>query len=262
MKFIDFLAEDASISFDTAIRTIKADCKPFLTDANGQFMYRGMPRDLSSNILNRFPQPKERPPRDSGKGFNLMFNAGVKLAFDIDEVRRKSLFGGDVLTAMDYGDVNFCFPIGKFKYMFAKDVQDSLSEQHEYYGGLARHLHMGNGSMYYLTIKTMFQEIEDTTLNKFLTDDKDPMWLEVFKAPARKVRHALKKTFEDLYIVNGSLSLGLSGGAEIMIYESSGYYTIPWSRVVGQMVGDGIKIRSQKKFNNTQVLNYMRKALA
>ena len=257
MKFFEFLTEDPGISFDTAIKTIKNECKPFLKMADGQNMFMGV--SAKTFNLNFISHAKLNFNKRS-EAFNFMFTSGMKMAFNVDD--RDSFFCGDVLTAMGQGDVHFCFPKGKFSFVYSKNFYDASVEDQHLYKLLANYLHIkGNDSEQ--IVKQMFQQVsEQMSLTKFLSDEESKMWMQIFKMPARRVRHAIKMAFEKMYVHNEKLDEALRAGCEIIIYESEGCYTIPWNRVAGHMVGEGIKVRSHKKFGNLQVTSYLKKQFA
>lgn len=257
MKIQEFLTEDPSISFSTAIKTVKSECKNFLSQANGQLMFMGVKNGGTFN-LNFLPHSKL--PSKASEEFNFMFTAGMKMAFNVDN--RDSFFCGDVLSAMSTGDANFCFPKGKFNFIYSKNFYDSAVEAQRLYKLLANYLHI-KGADSELVVKQMFQTMSgEMTLTKFLSDEESKLWMQVFKMPARRVKHAMKMAFEQMYVHNEKLEDALRAGCEVIIYQSEGCYTIPWNRVVGQMMGEGIKVRSHKKFGNLQVTNYLKRQFA
>jgi hypothetical protein len=100
---------------------IKDECQPFLKQAEGHPLYRG----ISTSLFKPFFKTKvtvvqkDRKPRDSAKFVHdlmddwFMKNYGVK-------ARSEGLFStGKITAAKGYGQVAYVFPVGNFKYLWA-----------------------------------------------------------------------------------------------------------------------------------------------
>lgn len=132
MSFKLFLEEQQLDNLDNLITVIKKDCQPFLTEGDGDVLYRGV-KDESKIKVPRIITPRtDRRPlnteQDLSDAFNrwLLKNIGWK-------ARTEGLFCHSASTeALAYGEPQIVFPRGEFKFLAIKRkhlgfIYDSMS---------------------------------------------------------------------------------------------------------------------------------------
>lgn len=249
MRFKQFIAENDGYSLDQIAKEIKRNCKPFLDEANGEPLLRGI-KAVSDIRINS--QPRNRLPKDSDTGFNFMFNAGVHLAFGIEAVRPKSFYAtGAEQQARTFGPLNFIFPIGEFSYMWSITIEDSYEKSSHIYHKILDNLKIRGFSSYYveLLFSYLADQYEDYTVWMNEDDEKTQQTIinvlrqnvahdneegveslaavAVNKNFAQKLKAATKQSIKDLYLNNTDFHDALRSKNEIAITESGGYYSIP-----------------------------------
>ena len=249
MRFKQFIAENDGYSLDQIAKEIKRNCKPFLDEANGEPLLRGI-KAVSDIRINS--QPRNRLPKDSDPGFNFMFNAGVHLAFGIEAVRPKSFYAtGAEQQARTFGPLNFIFPIGEFSYMWSITIEDSYEKSSHIYHKILDNLKVRGFSSYYveLLFSYLADQYEDYTVWMNEDDEKTQQTIinvlrqnvahdneegveslaavAVNKNFAQKLKAATKQSIKDLYLNNTDFHDALRSKNEIAITESGGYYSIP-----------------------------------
>ena len=136
ITFKEFLFEDTE-DLDRICEAIKKDCQIFLNDTHYPLM-RGMrnPKD-GAGIAQDIPLFSKRSVRmnrrprnsDSDPFFNWSFDAAIEKLYGIKNIRRTGLFTtGFAQTALYYGGIGFVFPIGKYNFIWAKEVLDSFED--------------------------------------------------------------------------------------------------------------------------------------
>jgi hypothetical protein len=108
---------------DRIIRLLKTDCKPFLKEYTGRFLYRG-----SSNTygdIEKVIPKKNRRPLDTPLELHNIWNNAFKKKFGWN-VRSEGVFvTGDDFQAGEFGAyVYLVFPIGEFKYVWSSKYKD------------------------------------------------------------------------------------------------------------------------------------------
>lgn len=106
---------------DKIIELIKADCKPYLKQRGGGLLYRGM--DSFADMLKIKPR-KLRKPKDmplyAHKALDYFFNK--KFGW---KVRSQGVFcSARYNQAIIYGHGYSIWPIGKFDFVWSKDIKD------------------------------------------------------------------------------------------------------------------------------------------
>jgi hypothetical protein len=206
------------------------------------------------------PHPTERPPRDSGKAFNFVFNAGYQLARKVPSVRTRTVFAsGNAAMTSEYGELGFFFPVGDFKYGWSTDITDSYDEEGQIMQQIGAEFKRMNdapkpdaGS-----IGQLFQDIsyemtpatwvanrndagEDMTLQTISNQPPAAMWSQVKNAYGKLVQ-SLHNAFDTLYLDNEDLEAAVKSGHEILFYRTDGYYMVPYSMVQEEMEKAGLK---------------------
>lgn len=254
MRFKDFLAETRDteeIEIDEIKALIKRDCQHFLSIAGDRPLYRGIKDNVGVAIDTA--QPEDRSAVDSTKVFNFMFNAGFKLAFDIQDIRRKCFFAASEKDSAEiYGKLFFVFPKGKFDHAASLDVDDSWSSSTLFFRTWARNVYPQLGAFTGSSLDTreIFKEIQIASKNTDLTDSdtrkKIAEALNLFRfyfenlSGENKTKpiseedvdafiDALRDTFKSLYKINPGLTESTYG--EIMFFNGDGYYAIRTSEI-------------------------------
>jgi len=128
MKSKEFLTEDElenDEELQQQIQLIQRDCQPYIQQANGNTMYRGI--KSNQNFMKKQSRLDDRRPLDSVRKNHDLFNKQFLQKYG--ENFRNSVFtNGDTKIAKYYGDVYSVFPIGNFKFLWSPKVKD-LGEQ-------------------------------------------------------------------------------------------------------------------------------------
>lgn len=123
-------------SDDEIIETLKRDCKPFLRESEGNFVYRGSFRKYDG--LKKLSVKIDRKPTDTPPVLHKLWNDEFKKKFGW-YVRSEGFFvTGDYHLASNFGTtVYVVFPIGQFKFVWSKNYKDLTNairyETFEYY---------------------------------------------------------------------------------------------------------------------------------
>jgi hypothetical protein len=112
---------------------IQEKCKPFLEQSKGVPLYRGY-----GGVIDKLTAPeykiikvrKDRKPLDTDIQVHGLINAYFHDKFGVN-VRSEGLFAtGEIGTAKEYGNVNYVFPVGEFKFVWGthknRPVNDTL----------------------------------------------------------------------------------------------------------------------------------------
>lgn len=254
MRFKEFLSEKEHndyFDWEEIVKEIATGCEFFLSESEEQPMFRGIKSVKPFATFNSHPVNRE--PRDSTKDFNFMFNALIDIAFDIEDVRAKSVFVVGIDGAYtDYGQAYFIFPIGKFEYLWSPTIIDSYNNDRVIYdafrwGKLRQLYHDATGKIFagsmtpvlkglfrYLAHNaslTPHEWVKDYPGAREITEDT----LEVefgspdvtdYSGTYESLISAMKHTGRDKYYHSEYLHDALTMKSEIMIYKSAGYYAV------------------------------------
>lgn len=269
MRFKEFLSETKIADLATIVDLIKKDCRPFLNARGEDFMFRGMTlfkisgteiTSLDINSPHSFPHPTGRKPKDSGnsKFFNFMFNAGCELAFGVEDIRTRSIFGtGDYEQSLEYGTTFLMFPRGEFKFV----ASDTIKDSYESIDLILSSLYNGDisGKTYRQLSQNLIDLVNVTTASEWVkkpgivTQSGDEEYNE-------NLCKALKKTYEKYY-TNKDFKTHLRAGNEILIYESSGYYSIPVKTIVEEINRSEDEQHHVEKDEIGKITDYLTKLL-
>lgn len=122
MKIIE-LYENRELSedFDGMVELIRADCKPFLEQANGVMLYRGMHK--TSTYL-KMTVRSDRKPKNTSAAEHAVIDDWFNEKFGF-RARSAAVFGsGEFADARLYGKVFAIFPIGRFEFVWSPIVSD------------------------------------------------------------------------------------------------------------------------------------------
>lgn len=124
MRFYNYLNESNGLNMK-AFEKMVADCKPFLGElkkSNYEFLYSG--REGSYEKFNKRKIRKRRKPRDTPPEIHDMLNKSFKDKFGV-KARSESLFiTNNPHEAASYGQPHYVFPVGKYKLIYSKKVND------------------------------------------------------------------------------------------------------------------------------------------
>lgn len=130
MNFKSFITESADMEAINSI--LKKDCQPFLSEAKGLHLYRGIrnsPAGMEklADSLYKIPVRKDRRPLLGDYEYFNTFNSLFEKKFHIPNIRSTSIVcTGNESIASAYGHEYAVYPIGDFKYTWAHDVYDAL----------------------------------------------------------------------------------------------------------------------------------------
>ena len=119
MRLIHFLNEDI-IELDALKKKIHAECKPFLSASKGYSLWRGM----QGQDMGKFKVRKNRKPKDTPVKVHEEFDKIFKEQFGWKARSEGLLTTGDRQVAGSYGTIYQVFPIGKFRFVWSKNVHD------------------------------------------------------------------------------------------------------------------------------------------
>lgn len=253
MRFKEFINESSDINFEEAFEHIKKECKPFLSAYKENFLYRGMKGMHSVQVLE-MPHRSYRAPKDSANWFNAFFNAGLDLAYGIENIRSRALFCiGNPSEAANFGSKFAIFPKGDIELVWAPTMQDSFMYDEDIIHDLIKDLLLNDSlrlaqiEPYATSIIDGFKELvsKDSSIigatRRILTDDEDLE--EIFKsedlgaAPtADEIRDAMKTRFAELYDNSQRVDQAAKSGKEILLYQTDGFFAVSidslvrWSR--------------------------------
>lgn len=257
MRFKEFLIERTVSSLDDVIQQIRSNCKPFLKQ--NRMLYRGFsPYLMKETGVEKFdptvafysPHPTNRKPRDSANAayFNFMFNGGIELAFDEEQIRDHTIFAtNNPAMAMIFGEVTFFFPCGDFKYLTSSTMSDSFDNNATIRQRVAEQTGLPVGK-----IREGFTILASKYKNKphdWITDAEKAIkpTMEAFDSSDEQLYFTLKNVLEDVYgdVYTDTPNLAHfkfpSEGGELLFYETHGYYTVPAKMVMAQMSAQGVE---------------------
>jgi hypothetical protein len=254
MKFKTFLLqEDSQLSFEEAIKLIAKKCKPFLTEAGPYPMFRGIAKakvtkdgyQVRIEEIKFTKHPTGRPPRDSAVNFNILFDAMIDCAFNIKDVRTHSVFAsGNPAIAGGYGTEHVIFPVGNFKYIWSPRVADSVSDWSGWLKPIARFGSQHGAQLSPTILKVMWDKYpgseEQYFASKWVDGGRDVVnktqaayqynemgMQDIEESVYQMIKDGMKEYGEKSYENNIDLTPAIFSGNEILIHESSGYYSIP-----------------------------------
>ncbi|KFZ27293.1 MAG: hypothetical protein KQ78_00463 [Candidatus Izimaplasma bacterium HR2] len=110
------------------INIIKKDCSKFLKEFGSTPIYRGTKEIKNDNTLIRMKSRINRTPVDTPQHLHDLMDELFKKHYGW-KARSESIFViKDSSTAESYGNITLFFPIGNYKYLWSKEVDD-LYEQ-------------------------------------------------------------------------------------------------------------------------------------
>jgi hypothetical protein len=126
-SFKQFILEENKLTAEQAAAFIQRDCKKFLADSNfkiGFHLYRGI--RTADESFKRVRTAQDRIPKDMPIKNHLAMDKFFKLKFGI-KFRSQSVFTtGSFGHASSYGLVHMIFPVGDYKFVWGKDVEDAF----------------------------------------------------------------------------------------------------------------------------------------
>jgi len=125
MRLIHFLNEDIFdvIELKDIKEKIQKECKPWLIASKGYPVWRGMRNPASG----KFKVRTERKPLDTPLDVHIKLNEIFKKHFGWQCRSEGLLTTGDRTVASSYGNAHQIFPIGKFRFVWSKNVHDLYS---------------------------------------------------------------------------------------------------------------------------------------
>lgn len=258
MRFKEFLFERQITSLESVVQQIRSNCKPFLK--HGRMLYRGYSPYMvkAEGGVDKFdpmtafysPHPVNRKPRDSANAatFNFMFNAGAELAFDVQDIRTRSVFvTNSIPLAKVFGEVTFFFPAGDFSFITSKMIRDSFEDANVIRTDIG--LAIGMGPM---KVREGFEILAEKYKNKpheWIIDAEKALkpTMDAFNEDDEQfyfhLKDALKGTYDKFY--DDTPNLGHytfpKNGGELLFYETHGYYSVPAKMVMAEMSAKGIE---------------------
>jgi hypothetical protein len=253
MRFKEFLVEREISDLDSVVDQIRGNCKPFLKAARGRMLFRGIPalnmkqddlNELNTDTALYTPHPEDRPPKDSGRNFNFMFNAGTEISYGIKNIRRKSVFAtSNTELAARFGHEYFFFPAGDFKYMSSQEVKDSYEYSTNFWHQIGAYvgLKSGEAASLFQNLAIRYKDDPHEWIND--TDGGEQVVQELL---ADITSENIPKLYEPLKtivatIIGGEYDLNenflkfVRKGTEMLFYETHGYYSIPSKMVMKRM---------------------------
>lgn len=131
MRSTEFITEDTKEElqndpeFQKQIQLIQQDCQPFIQQAQGKIMFRGLPS--TDGFIKKRARLDDRRPKDTGQERHDEFNKYFLKHFG-ENFRNGVFVSGDSKIAEYYGNIYSIFPIGEFKFLWSPSVID-LGEQ-------------------------------------------------------------------------------------------------------------------------------------
>lgn len=198
MNFKQFLKEGIDTYTEReVIPLIKKDCKKFLNENGGQFLYRGMRLHgslMDPDVVKMTPR-QDRIPKDTPQRVQKYFNEEFELEYGVKDIRSRATFcTGNKRSARTYGDLYAIFPMGDYTYWWSPRV-------HDFYNDITK----------YITA-TYQSEISD--------DDEDPL---VYIEDVTK--EDIHSFILDMPYQSSDLVKAITSGYEIMLLCDS-YYAI------------------------------------
>lgn len=276
ISFKTFLNEQQALTytFEEGLEVIKDHCSWFINESEGKPMFRGIPKmriiageleNINTTKISWTPHPSDRKPKDSEPAFNFIMNSMIDAGFGIENIRRKSFFAtGNRKQARVYGQVMFCLPKGKPKWMWSPDISDAYEDSSELYDRLIKASDLPSFTRQ--KYESIFAELRHTYGHSTRTwvnnenGDSERVTLQAVKdsvdhhedvfgsaSPYKILLSGLRDTAKDLYLDTRNLAEAITAGNEIMFYESDGYYLVPEETVAEEASKDGVDDASTQK---------------
>lgn len=242
MRFKQFILEKQLNTIDEVRNGIARDCRLYLEESGGLPLYRGI--DVTHDGPTFNPPVTSRKPRDSSAAFNFMFNAGIDAAFDIENVREKTVFAGSHSQSVQYGIDGFFFPCGQYDYVWSTMIRDSYFSRNYIVKEVAALLQdlTPNSEVSAMSLLELAGEINalfDSLHRRTSADEwiKGDAYLQDRHLIARtmlnkidgfheSLRQALKQVFGKTYSTV-DLKTAISKDVEVLFYKTEGYYHVP-----------------------------------
>jgi len=135
MKSTDFLNEYDEQAWTEQewakiVKTIKWDCKPFLTQAKGKILFRGLgyARD---DFMKKTVRLSDRVPKDMPEEIHNKLNKFFVMKHGAP-FRNALFLSGDNAQADEYGSLYRIYPIGNFEFLWSPAVNDLFSSWEDY----------------------------------------------------------------------------------------------------------------------------------
>jgi hypothetical protein len=270
MRFTQFLTEGKTFTLEQVADIIRTDCTAFLRASKDKPLFRGIPANrIKGSSIVRIDQssamftdhPVNRPPKDSdlnGGGFNFMFNAMMDVAFQEENIRRHSVFvTGSRTVAQQYGAVSFTFPVGPIKYLWSSEIDDSYESELDIQEVIIDNIDDTAVIKSRKPLAKLFDNLADQIsphewvydlkgnseelTKRLLRTDDSSIYSELISA--------LEKTADFLYTNCKNLDVAIQKRAEILLYASKGYYSVPVAMVYDHMVQHKMPIESVYNVN-------------
>ncbi len=115
------------------VKTIQRDCKPFLEQANGGTLYRGLGHE-NEGMLKKKVRLANREPKDMPQDIHDKLNKYFLMKHGA-KFRNALFLSGSDMQAGEYGDLYKIFPIGRFEFLWSPKISDLYTEYEDYEGG-------------------------------------------------------------------------------------------------------------------------------
>lgn len=131
ITFKQFLNENESTVI--TLEEMLSECKPFIQQADGQFIYRGMKSPTGEITIStpvgdraayRMEVRKDRRPLDTDIETHNFADEWMKREFGIAGRSQALFVTGDANSAKGYGDPYIILPRGDFKFIWSQHVAD------------------------------------------------------------------------------------------------------------------------------------------
>ena len=170
MKSTEFITEDINVEdVQKYVELIKQDCGPFLQQAKGEYLYRGLGTETDPFVGNSI-RLKNRTPKDVPlllhNNINKFFNKKFGSPF------RNAMFcSGDIHFADFYGKIYVVFPIGKFEFLWSTDVDDLFMSWDEYDPSLSPDFKQLSQESQEIDFKDAIKTFLKDTKNTYINDN-------------------------------------------------------------------------------------------
>ncbi len=130
MRLQRHINEVSRVPEDTVLELIRKNCKPFLKESGGQFLFRGTKKRVPRGMAKITTRPDRRP-LDTPKELHDYMDKHFKKKFGW-KGRSEGVFClGDEHEASVYGYTYAMFPIGQFKFIWSPSIMDLTSDFRE-----------------------------------------------------------------------------------------------------------------------------------
>jgi len=112
------------------VKTIHRDCKPFLVQAKGQRLYRGL-GNARDDFMKKTVRLSDRVPKDMPEEIHTKLNQYFLMKHGA-KFRNALFVTGDNSHAGEYGNLYKIYPIGNFEYLWSPKVNDLFTHWEDY----------------------------------------------------------------------------------------------------------------------------------